>query len=74
MINQNHVLDVDVLLLYVVPDHVKTQRTNNYAILWVTTQTQLFYFNPPPKKKSGAGEWPKLFREINVLNNKVVSL
>ena len=31
-------------------------------------------FNPPKKKirkKSGAGEWPKLFREINVSNNKL---
>ena len=28
-------------------------------ILWVTTQTQLL------KKKSLAGEWPKLFRKIN---------
>jgi hypothetical protein len=34
-------------------------------ILWaVTTQTQLFL--TPPPKKSGAGEWPKLFRENNV--------
>ena len=31
-------------------------------ILWVTTQTQLFL---TPKKKIGAGEWPKLFRENN---------
>ena len=37
-------------------------------ILWVTTQTQLL---KPQKKKIGAGEWPKLFREINVSNNKV---
>ena len=36
--------------------------------------TALFILTPPPKKNPGAGEWPKLFREINVLNNKVVSL
>ena len=33
------------------------------TILWVTTQTQLFLITP--KKKSLAGEWPKLFRENN---------
>ena len=35
----------------------------NILILWVTTQTQLFL---TPKNKSGAGEWPKLFRENNL--------
>ena len=30
-------------------------------ILWITTQTQLFLITQ--KKKSLAGEWPKLFRE-----------
>ena len=30
--------------------------------------TALFNFNNP-KKKSGAGEWPKLFREINDNHN-----
>ena len=32
-------------------------------ILWVTTQTQLFL--TPPQFFFLAGEWPKLFREIN---------
>jgi hypothetical protein len=31
--------------------------------------TALFILKTPKKKIPGAGEWPKLFREINMLNN-----
>merc|ERR1712070_743137 len=44
------------------PSITKHMRHRFTTILWVTTQTQLFLTQ---KKKSGAGEWPKLFRENN---------
>ena len=69
-----YILDMNLQCRLDLDYFINTRRNIEYQFCGSLPKHSSFYFKPPQKKNSGAGEWPKLFREINVLNNKVVSL